>query len=130
MKVPQGGGKGSLLLVISVHSNLVVSREAIKEGHNPSSRYFLQQVFHLGQWIVVFFGTLVQVSKIHTQPDFSIFLSYHYYICNPLGIPEGDYDLGFEELVICFSITGDKRGLMGLNFYLKGMVSFSKGILC
>ena len=56
-------------------------------------------MFHLGKWIVVFLGTLVQVSKIHTQPDFPIFISYHYEVCDPLGIPEGDYDLGFEELV-------------------------------
>ena len=59
-------------------------------------------MFHLGQWIVVLLGTLVQASKIHTQPDFSIFLSHHYYICNPLGISDGDYDIGFYELVDLF----------------------------
>jgi hypothetical protein len=38
--------------------------------------------------------------------------------------------LASRSFLISLSITGSRRGLIGLSFCLKGIVSFSRGILC
>ena len=73
-------GEHCLLLVFLVNNDLIITRKAINHRKILGSHYPLKYMVHFRQWVVIFQGILIKVPKIHTDPDFSIFLEDRYYV--------------------------------------------------
>jgi hypothetical protein len=95
-----------------------------------STHYFFHNMIHLGKWIVFLQRTFVQISKIYTQPYFTIFFPDRHKIAHQLWVSERYYDIFIKQFLHFFFNNGKNIGMNSLIFCLKGLEPALRGILC
>ena len=79
--------KSHLFPVIQVDHDSIITQKTIQHEHLLGPHYFLQDIVHFREWVVVLEGHFVQFSKIHTQSYFFALFSYKHQVFHPLRKP-------------------------------------------
>ena len=73
-------------MLISVHNfNLIIVREAIHEGKNNASGTVINFLIDIGSGKVVFWKSSVQIPKIDTNPNSTLFFVHKDYVGHPFN---------------------------------------------
>ena len=74
-------GEGCLGLVTSGQLDLIISRISIHKGEHGMTCRAVDQEIDVGEWIVILWSSFVEISKVDTNSNFTIFLGNCYNIC-------------------------------------------------
>lgn len=67
--------EGSLLLILGIESDLMVTRLHIKLGEPCCSMQFINELIHYRKWVFVFHCYVIELPVIYAEPPATIFFS-------------------------------------------------------
>ena len=86
IKVPDWSSEWRFLCIFGSHANLVVPTVPIhKQEHRASCSRIYKEV-DIGQGELIFWTCLIQVVKVHTTTNLTIFLFHRYYVGKLFGV--------------------------------------------
>ena len=78
--------EGGFLLIWLEHRNLMVPGESVYEREHPVSGSGVNYLIYSGQWEVILWASVIQVSVIDIDSPFSSLFWDHYHVRKPVRI--------------------------------------------
>ena len=77
--------KCRLMLIDGQYLNLIVAEKSIHKGKNNASGIVVDYLINIGSGEVVFWTSLIQIPKIDTNPNISLFFLHRDYVGHPFS---------------------------------------------
>ena len=122
VQLPAAGTKGGLCFITLCDGHLPIPALKV-EGRKPSSPMeSVEEVIYPGQWVSVFDGSCVKLSKIKAKLQATILLPYHYHRRSPQTVGRADDVAGQHLLDLRHLLPSNSRVLSSIGLVERGPV--------
>ena len=121
VQLSAAGTKGGLCFITLCDGHLPIPALKV-EGREPSSPMeSVEEVIYPGQWVSIFDGSCVKLSKIDAKTQATVLLPYHHHWRSPLAVGGAD-DVAGQHLLDLLHLPSNSRVLSPIGLAERGPV--------